>query len=405
MSVQKYPGRVLSKTPPTITPPVDGEGGSAPGVWTLSEALENEKAGTWPKPLFAAELYMFGEGLDGQIGNDAAVSVSSPVQVGATSDWRRVTTGSTTTLALKSNGTLWGWGGNNFGALGLNQATSEKYSSPVQVGALTTWDAVEMESNVFAITTNNELYAWGRGQFGALGNNDTASLSSPVQIGALTNWSRVTPGVLHCVSVKTDGTLWTWGLNSNGELGHNNTTYLSSPVQVGSLTTWTKSMSAGNTFTHAINSSGELYGWGRNNLGQVGNNSVDNVSSPVQIGALADWSSLAAGENFVLAVKTDGTLWGWGINNRGQLAQNNVVSFSSPVQVGALTNWSQITCTDESALAVKTDGTLWALGKGLEGQTGQNDAADRSSPVQVGVETSWVKVFKATGDTVAALAK
>jgi hypothetical protein len=51
MSVQKYPGRVLSKTPPTITPPVDGEGGSAPGVWTLSEALENEKAGTWPKPV------------------------------------------------------------------------------------------------------------------------------------------------------------------------------------------------------------------------------------------------------------------------------------------------------------------------------------------------------------------
>ena len=85
MSVQKYPGRVLSKTPPTITPPVDGEGGSAPGVWTLSEALENEKAGTWPKPVLPRELYGWGYGAEGQLGQGNVLNVSSPTQVGRTS--------------------------------------------------------------------------------------------------------------------------------------------------------------------------------------------------------------------------------------------------------------------------------------------------------------------------------
>ena len=82
MAVQKYPGRVLSKTPPTITPPVDGEGGSAPGVWTLSEALENEKAGTWPKPVVPKELYTWGSGGDGKLGQNSTINISSPVQVG-----------------------------------------------------------------------------------------------------------------------------------------------------------------------------------------------------------------------------------------------------------------------------------------------------------------------------------
>jgi hypothetical protein len=90
MSVQKYPGRVLSKTPPTITPPVDGEGGSAPGVWTLSEALENEKAGTWPKPVLDRELYSWGNGGNGRLGHNNTIDRSSPVQIGALTTWSKL---------------------------------------------------------------------------------------------------------------------------------------------------------------------------------------------------------------------------------------------------------------------------------------------------------------------------
>ena len=403
---ERYPGGLIRKTPPTITPPVDGEGGSAPGIWTLEEVAANEKAGTWPKPPFAAELYMFGQGADGQIGNDAAVDVSSPVQVGATPDWRKVTNSGTSTLAIKPNGTLWGWGGNNFGSLGLNQATSVKYSSPVQVGALTTWDSVEMTTNAFAITTSNQLYVWGRNIFGALGNNSTADLSSPVQLGALTDWLRVTPGGGHCIAVKTDGTLWAWGYGGNGRLGQNNTTSFSSPVQVGALTNWTKNISAFATGGHAINSSGELYGWGRNNLGQVGNNTAADVSSPVQIGSLTDWSSLASGDNFTLAIKENNTLWSWGTSSRGELGQNNTITLSSPTQIGALTNWAAVSCTSESAIAIKTDGTLWAWGRNHKGQLGNNTTTYTSSPVQVGSLTSWARVSPKMGShTVAVFLK
>jgi hypothetical protein len=110
MSVQKYPGRVLSKTPPTITPPVDGEGGSAPGVWTLSEALENEKAGTWPKPVLPRELYGWGRAAYGRIGLDEGGNILSPTQVGSFLNWSQVSTGKFNGNAVKTDGTIWSLG-------------------------------------------------------------------------------------------------------------------------------------------------------------------------------------------------------------------------------------------------------------------------------------------------------
>ena len=102
---ERYPGGVISKTPPTVTPPnssgpLAGEGGSASGMWTLDTVLEYEKAGAWPKPFLPRELYAWGRNSFGQLGDDTIVNRSSPVQIGALTNWSQVSAGGFHTAAI-----------------------------------------------------------------------------------------------------------------------------------------------------------------------------------------------------------------------------------------------------------------------------------------------------------------
>jgi alpha-tubulin suppressor-like RCC1 family protein len=129
---------LIRKTPPTVTGPTDGEGGSAPGIWTLEEVAYYEKAGGWPKPVLPRELYTWGTAGFGRLGlNINTGAVSSPTQVGSLTTWSEINTSNAGMLAIKTDGTLWSWGLNSSGQLGLNDIIAR--SSPVQVGALTSW--------------------------------------------------------------------------------------------------------------------------------------------------------------------------------------------------------------------------------------------------------------------------
>jgi alpha-tubulin suppressor-like RCC1 family protein len=146
-------------------------------------------------------------------------------------------------------GELYAWGSNSYGRLGDN--TTVYKSSPIQIGALTTWSQVSAGRALALQLRPAESYTHGvSAAKGSLGHNNTISRSSPVQVGALTNWSQVSIGT-HTSAVKTDGTLWAWGVNVYGQLGDTTTVYKSSPIQVGALTNWSQ-VSAGNFFTAAI---------------------------------------------------------------------------------------------------------------------------------------------------------
>jgi len=175
----------------------------------------------------------------GQLGDNTIASRSSPVQIGSDTLWSQVATDEST-IALKTNGTIWSWGSNISGALGLNDLI--RRSSPVQVGALTSWAYVaKAQETTFAIKVDGTLWAWGYAGNGLLGNNNVINMSSPVQVGTLTNWSKIATAYLGtAVATKTDGTLWSWGANNQGQLGQSDTIYRSSPVQVGTSTTWSK---------------------------------------------------------------------------------------------------------------------------------------------------------------------
>ncbi|MDP3988897.1 MAG: hypothetical protein Q8P93_01530 [bacterium] len=147
--------------------------------------------------------------------------------------------------------------------------------------------------------------------------------------------------LLDAKEVTFDETLWTWGYGISGQLGHGDTTSLSSPVQVGALATWS-SVSAGKEHTAAVKTDGTLWTWGTGSYGRLGHDNTTYLSSPVQVGGLATWSSVSAGNRHTAAVKTDGTLWTWGYGPSGQLGHDNTTYLSSPVQVGGLATWSSV---------------------------------------------------------------
>ena len=367
-------------------------------------------------------LWAWGNNNNGQLGFTTAFSpsnVSSPVQIGASTDWLSVIASNSISFALKVTGTLWAWGYNStgYGSLGLNDAIDR--SSPVQVGALTNWLSIAAGNfSVSALKSDGTLWMWGANYSGQLGLNDNSILrSSPVQVGTLTTWLSIASGYKHTSAINIDGTLWTWGDNRYGQLGQNDLIYRSSPVQVGGLINWKRitytsndsnwlSVFAGYRNSVAIKTDGTLWGWGRNTYGAVGNNSVIYRSSPVQIGSLTNWSSsAAAGLDFALAIKTDGNLNAWGYNGLGALGQNNTTNKSLPVQVGPsvsnLYTWSSISAGRGHMSGTKPDGTLWTWGDNSNGQLGLGDIISRSSPVQVGTSTNWLLVYSGAYNIIA----
>lgn len=244
-------------------------------------------------------------------------------------------------IGIKKNGTLWAWGYNYYGQLGLGNSTTR--SSPVQVGAGTDWASVSTTGQYgtsLAIKTDGTLWTWGANVYGERGTSTNNSyVSSPVQVGALTNWSKVSGGQIHVAAIKTDGTLWAWGYNGYGHLGDGTTTNRSSPVQIGAGTNWSK-VSAGYVNTYAIKTDGTLWAWGYNPYGQVGDGTTATRLSPVQIGAGTNWASVEADtySSAVHAIKTDGTLWGWGYFQYGGNGIGSIGPRSSPVQFGSGTN-------------------------------------------------------------------
>jgi len=184
-------------------------------------------------------LWSWGENLVGELGQNNRTNRSSPVQVGTDTNWKKVFTGFTTSYAIKTDGSLWSWGDNIYGSLGQNIASTVKRSSPVQIGTSTDWKEISTNQYaVCALKTNGTLWVWGLNDFGQLGLNNTTLISSPVQLGGLTNWYKVSCSTYGVLAIKTDGTLWGWGGAAAGMLGTNDIIIRSSPIQIGTLTNW-----------------------------------------------------------------------------------------------------------------------------------------------------------------------
>jgi len=373
-------------------------------------------------------LWAWGRNRYGGLGLNNTTDYSSPVQIGAKGDWQRASVaGDGHSLFIKPDGTMWSCGRNDDGQLGLGDTTDR--SSPVQIGALTTWSFIntidcglsnQHRGRSAAIKTDGSLWMWGDNTDGSLGLGDTTDRSSPTQVGALTTWKKLVMGRDFSLALKTDGTIWSWGSNLSGQLGQNTSvgSNVSSPVQIGSLTTWIDVGAAGNGNVGAARSDSKMYCWGNNYYGNLGNNErggaggAPNRSSPVLVVGGHNFTSIAASYQGWVCVTDTNTMFSWGRNIGGVLGQGtSTLSVSSPVQIGSLTTWASWNAKDDagnfvetvgntnsssngfetmSTVKTKTDGTLWVWGVNGYGQLGLGNTTALSSPVQLGSSTSWV---------------
>ena len=346
--------------------------------------------------------------------------------------WVRIAGGNLHMLGIKSDSTLWTWGDNSYGQLGDNSIISR--SSPVKVPISGQWIQVAGGYNFSAaIKVDGSLWTWGQNRNFSLGNiTSSFNVSFPTQVDTgYLKWRQVSAGYyqvglitgnfdptptptitgspLPTPSVTPSptpaplptrtpqfGQLWLWGDNQYGQIGDETTTYRSSIVQTICVGQDWNNFSIKYTHTAAIKDDGSLWTWGDNALGSLGDNTNTNRSSPVQtVCQTYDWHSVSAGYRFTVALKQDSSIWSWGSNNLGQLGLNSVINRSSPVQIlsGSIYGWQKVSAGYIHAAAIGRDGTLWCWGNNSYGQVGVVNPSNISNPIQTAIGGSdWQDV-------------
>ena len=346
------------------------------------------------------QLYAWGDNTYGELGDGTVIAQSSPEHIG-TNSWSQVSIGTSFTLALKSDKTLWSWGLNNFGQLGLNlNYAAGGVNSPVLIDSANSWKVISNgTSHAAAIKGDGSLWVWGLNNAGQLGDGTTVNKSSPVKLGS-SSWSTVSCGASHTLGILTTGVLYGWGLNTSGQIGDLTLTNKSSPVLVSgpASTSWSIIFGAkggAGYYSLGITTTGQLYGWGFNNSGQVGINTTTTVSSPVLVSgpASTSWSFIAAGQSYSGAITSTGALYMWGDNTYGNLGDGTTVAKISPIKIGT-SSWSFIDLGAEVTHGIDSAGRLFGWGYNLDGGVGINTTTTVSSPVLVSgpASTSWKAV-------------
>jgi alpha-tubulin suppressor-like RCC1 family protein len=332
----------------------------------------------------------------GMLGLGDTTNRSVFTQVG-TNRWVNVGCTSLSSFAVRGDGTLWAWGGNGL-TYDLGLGDTAMRSSPVQVGSATTWVKVDGGYNAsggygLALRRDGTLWGWGVNAEGQLGlGSISVGVSAPTQVGSATHID-VSAGATHSLVIRSNGTIWASGSNEWGQLGDASTTNRSVHSQVASGT-WVQ-VSASNATSYAIRQDGSLWAWGINEFGALGLNDRIHRSVPTRIGT-DTWKQVQALGNAVFAIKSNGTLWSWGLNSNSYLlGLGDTVHRSSPVQVGALSSWQQLSPSHDTVIAaIRTDGTLWSNFSATGGYPSQHTPPGL---VQLGTDSDWVSA--AAGQT------
>ncbi|OPH61204.1 hypothetical protein BC351_14750 [Paenibacillus ferrarius] len=329
----------------------------------------------------------------GQLGNGTIDSnyVKMIKRVNGLSNVKAISAGANHSVALKNDGTVWTWGLNDKGQLGNGSTTTK--AAPVQVSGLSNVKAIVAgDSHNLALKSDGTLWAWGNNDNGQLGNNATVNQNMPIQVSGITNVKSITAGNSYSTVLKTDGTVWGWGLNYYAQLTQpaRNPQTIKAITRLAStqLTNIAEIAAHGPTYnTYALTSDGKVYAWGYDSHGQLGNGTTSTVdqdytrSNPVPaiVAGLPKIVSIDSGYTLVFAVDNTGEVWSWGSNWAGSLGQGiNSKMRSTPAKVitktgTALSNIKQVSTGMNNVIAVTNDGKLWGWGQYNDG-SGTNSA-------------------------------
>lgn len=401
----------------------------------------------------AGRLYAWGDNNRGQLGNNTAVR--SLIAVSLTNDqqlngadnpiynrtFRSVSAGREHTFAIDGSGQLFAWGSNLGGQLGNNSYAASSYI-PINLSAtqfdggalnplygLTFQSATAVFNYSYAIDSAGQLYAWGDNFYGQICIDIPGEIRIAVNLSTALIWPTITDknikmiagGESHSLAIASTGELYAWGNNTNGQVGNNSVSIVRTPVNLsntqfsGGVTNELyekvfRTIAAGTAHSLAIDSSGQLYTWGYNDYGQLGDNSTTgsrtaiNLSAAEFVGGVANplygkhIQSIAAGYSHSLAIDSSGQLYAWGLNSSGQLGDNTMVDSHvavnlSTTQFGDGTTNQLYGKTFQSiiagylhSLAIDSSGQVYAWGHNGSGQLGNNTVA--SSPIAINLSAT-----------------
>jgi alpha-tubulin suppressor-like RCC1 family protein len=346
--------------------------------------------------IYRREILGWGNNSCSQVGDGTTVNRCSPVcEFCSATNWCGVSAGGYHATAIKTTGEIWAWGYNAYGRLG--DGTIAPKCSPVrEFCSATNWCQVSAGDNhTAAIKTSGELWAWGRNS-GQLGDGTVTERCSPVRERcSATDWCQVSAGGCRTHGINTSGQLWAWGSNNNGVLGDGTATTRCSPVrEFCSATDWCQ-VNSSSRHSVAIKTSGQLWAWGRNNTGALGNGGTVDSCSPVrEICSATDWCQASTGYCHSVAIKTSGQLWAWGSGACGQLGFGNTSSSTCPRrEICSVTDWCQVSAGIFHNVAIKTTGQIWSWGRNNTAQLGDATFTTRCSPVrEITSATNWCSV-------------
>lgn len=307
-------------------------------------------------------VWTWGRNNAGQLGDGTKSNRRTPVRVKGLTNVIAVSAGGGFTVALKKDGTVWSWGSNRFGQLG-NESSADFSLKPVQAKNLT--GVTEISAGACyatALKKDGTVWAWGinyAGQLGMgyekkdLGRGYTISearnsdQNAPVRVAGMTDVTGISSKDEYTVAVRKDGTVWAWGYNYYGQLGDGSRGYQNYEAsQVEGLHD-IKAVSAGISHTVAVQTDGTVWAWGNNWFGSFGNG-VQTSALPVKAKNLTGITNIEAERLTVTAFKNDGTAWAWG-NGYGTV----------PVEEGIL-NGAVAAINQGGLFVLKADGTVWA---------------------------------------------
>jgi len=335
----------------------------------------------------AGGVWCWGWNDDGQLGDGTSTNRWTPVEVsGLSSGVVALAAGGWHTCALMEGGGVRCWGFNGAGQLG--DGTKTKHHTPVEVTGLSSevTALVAGEEHTCALTEAGGVWCWGENGFGQLGDGTFLDRSTPIEVSGLTGGIvTLAAGYNHTCAVTAAGGVKCWGQNRYGQLGDGTTTNRYTPVDITGLSSRVLALNAGGDHTCALTDSGGVKCWGLNNYGQLGDGTLTNRHTPVDVAPLSSGvTTLDAGGAHTCALTEAGENQCWGANFYGQLGDGSITWESSPVDVVGLSSGVQILSAEgEHTCAVTGAGGAMCWGNNMFGKLGDGTGASRWSPVEV----------------------
>jgi alpha-tubulin suppressor-like RCC1 family protein len=314
------------------------------------------------------------------------------------------------TIILKSDGTVWTWGANFNGKLGIGPNNPSYSAVPVEVhdpANVSFFNSIRAvmggEIHNVALKSDGTVWCWGWNAFGQLGNGTTNDSWVPTQTGLtatppLANVVKLGGRPYFTLAEKADGTIWAWGMNQYGQMGNNtvnnplSTPQVTVPVMVsnswpGDPINGALQITCGYRAGAALATNGTVWTWGTSTLGELGQGANMTSYVPAQVPGLTNITQISFGWFHILARRSDGTVWAWGDNSAGEIGDSTTINRSNAVQVLNVSNIVAVSGGDDHSSALAADGTIWKWGRNDVGELGNGTTNAGANPVPAKILT------------------